>query len=202
MRRAQALPSDTSAYTIHALAGFASGAVLSVASSPFELVKIRMQAASQAAVRPFASTLECARALHRHQGTRGFFRGHSLQANFVALSVGSAVYFSTYALLSDTLVRWQQGEPLSFAQSMAMGGVTGIVYWCAIFPLDVAKSRIMQATVEPGPPRYRGVAHALHEIWRTAGARGLYRGIGVACIRGVPVNAVMLSVNAQVKAWM
>jgi hypothetical protein len=46
---------------------------------------------------------------------------------------------------------------------------------------------------------YRGVLHCLSHVVATDGVRGLYRGLGVALIRGFPVNSVMLTVNHYVK---
>jgi solute carrier family 25 carnitine/acylcarnitine transporter 20/29 len=65
---------------VYACAGFISGLLLSVASSPFELVKIRMQADAHERHRRFASTWECALHIVRTEGAiGGLYKGHSLR---------------------------------------------------------------------------------------------------------------------------
>ena len=98
-REDEALPLSS-----HALAGAASGTLLTLVSCPFEVVKVTMQAgAGTSAASTFSSTPACAAHVWRTQGIRGFYRGASLPANALTFVPGSALYFSAFAGISALL---------------------------------------------------------------------------------------------------
>lgn len=161
-----------------------------------------MQAAARTAHTELApqyrSTLACFRHVLREEGVAGLYKGKSLRANMACLSVGSAAYFSTYHVLSRAMEAHVTPDSLTLGHHIVAGGTTGMLYWAGIYALDVVKTRMVQDTLAP-VPRYRGLWHCLRETVRESGVRGLYRGLGVAVVRGIPVNAVMLTVNNHLK---
>ncbi len=77
-------------------------------------------------------------------------------------------------------------QPLSAAKTMFAGGLTGIINWAVVLPLDVVKSRIQTAPEGLYP---RGVRDALPALLKSEGPKGLYRGIVPVFIRAFPANA-------------
>jgi solute carrier family 25 carnitine/acylcarnitine transporter 20/29 len=74
--------SDAARSGLHGVAGLVSGGALSVVSTPFEMIKLRLQAAAkQVDNRPahYSSTFACARHVLRTEGlVNGLFKGSSL----------------------------------------------------------------------------------------------------------------------------
>lgn len=193
---------DTAA--THAVAGALSGSVLAVASSPFELVKIRMQSLSTRTSSGYSSTWACARDVVRKEGIwGGLYKGVSLRANVATLSLGSAWYFSSYQWLQNGVASFSGVHPdaLTLGQRVLVGGVTGVAYWGAIYGMDTIKSRLMQDTANK-LPRYGSISQCVRETIQERGFVGLYRGVTICLIRAFPVNAVMLSTNYYAKKWL
>ena len=194
--------SNSLRYALHGCAGLISGGVLSVFSSPFELVKIRLQSMAAVTVkegRPahYSSTWQLAKHVARTEGFRGFYRGHSLHVNALVLSLGSGVYFWVYNVIKGTTERRLNVESgqLSLPTSILIGGLTGIVYWTSIFGLDTVKTQIMKDTIEK-TPRFRSVRHCLSTILKERNGKWsrlmFGPGISAALLRSFPVNAIML----------
>lgn len=183
-------------FGILAVSGFASGSALSVASCPFEVLKVRMQSTAGQTGCPRrkypTNTWRLARQIVATEGVSSLVKTRALCANFCMMSVGSSVYFSTFAFATYEAKRWK-GSELSLPERIGLGGLTGVFYWCSIFGLDTIKTRVLVDCLNP-TPTYRGVVHCAREIYRQGGIRPFYCGLSAAIFRGFPVNAVMLSV--------
>ncbi|KAL6197184.1 hypothetical protein ACLB2K_032796 [Fragaria x ananassa] len=178
------------------------GAVISFILCPSELVKCRMQVQGTDSLIPissrYASPLDCAIKTVKEDGVRGIFRG-----GFTTLlreATGNAVFFSVYEY-----VRYQMHLQLNSASSghknlidlgvgVLSGGLSGIAvcifpFWCAVLPLDVAKT-IIQTSADKnssGNP-----FHILSSIYRRAGLKGCYTGLGPTIVRAFPANAAAI----------
>ena len=60
--------------------------------------------------------------------------------------------------------------------------------------LQVIRTRLRQAPLTNGRPRYIGLIHCLVTIWREEGARALYGGLVPHLLRAVPSAAITLGV--------
>jgi len=58
----------------------------------------------------------------------------------------------------------------------------------AACPVTIVKTRMEYSGT--GGHAYRGTLHALSEIWRTEGLRGMYRGIGPTALSQAPFSAL------------
>lgn len=72
-------------------------------------------------------------------------------------------------------------------RTLFAGGVSGVCYWGATYPLDVIKSR-MQAQ-EVGRPVYSNMRDCVRKTYQAYGLRGFFRGIGPCLLRAFPTNA-------------
>jgi solute carrier family 25 carnitine/acylcarnitine transporter 20/29 len=93
-------PLRTSSFFV---AGAGVGAVAGLFSTPFEMVKVRMQLDSASGRVPrFTGSWHCARTLAREQGIRVLYTGFSV--NFVREMTFCAAYFGTYELAKRALL--------------------------------------------------------------------------------------------------
>ncbi|XP_021835587.1 mitochondrial arginine transporter BAC1 isoform X2 [Spinacia oleracea] len=141
-----------------------SGAIISFVLCPTELVKVT-----------------------------GIFRGGT--ATFLRESLGNAVFFSVYES-----VRYSMHLQLKDASrdhkgladlgvGIISGGLGGVAFWSAVLPLDVAKTMIQ---TNPDPNYSRNPFQVLKLIYKQAGLRGCYAGLGPTIARAFPANAAAI----------
>ncbi|KAL5576712.1 hypothetical protein UlMin_018411 [Ulmus minor] len=176
------------------------GAIISFVLCPSELVKCRMQVQGTDSMVPlssrYSSPLDCALKTVKSEGVKGIFRG-----GFTTLlreSLGNAVFFSVYEY-----TRYHIHSQLKSTSSdhrnlidvgvgVMTGGLGGIACWCAVLPLDVAKTIIQTS---PDKSFTRNPFQILGSIYKRNGVRGCYAGLGPTIVRAFPANA------AAIVAW-
>ncbi|XP_059435794.1 mitochondrial arginine transporter BAC1 isoform X1 [Corylus avellana] len=174
-----------------------SGALISFVLCPSELVKCRMQVQGTDSLVPrsrrYSSPLDCALKAVKTEGVTGIFRG-----GFTTLlreTIGNAVFFSVYEY-----VRYYMHSRLKAASSenshlidvgigIVSGGLGGVGFWTAVLPLDVAKT-LIQTT--PDKSSTRNPFQILSSIYRRAGVKGCYTGLGPTIVRAFPANAAAI----------
>ena len=77
-------------------------------------------------------------------------------------------------------------RPLTKTDLMLSGGLGGIAFWLACYPLDT-----MKTVVQSQSGAATGLREATMYIWNKHGVRGFYRGIVPCLIRSFPANAVV-----------
>ncbi|CAL5408824.1 unnamed protein product [Camellia sinensis] len=173
------------------------GGIISFVLCPSELVKCRMQVLGTDSLVPKSSRyngpLDCALKTFKTEGVTGIFRG-----GFTTLlreSIGNAVFFSTYES-----VRYYMHLQLKDASSnqnnltdvgvgIMSGGLSGIAFWSAVLPFDVAKTIIQTA---PDRNSTRNPFQILKSIYRRSGLKGCYTGLGPTIVRAFPANAAAI----------
>ncbi|XP_054256558.1 solute carrier family 25 member 47 [Indicator indicator] len=178
------------------LAGGGAGAVRSVFTAPSEVAKVRMQtqrnphpslASPQSHSKPkYRGSLHCLKVIAKEEGFGGLYKGCS--ALLCRDCFSSAIYFLTYSALCDWLTPAGQNKP-GFLIVLLSGGFAGVMAWGLGTPLDVIKSR-MQID-ESDQHKYKGLIHCAKESVRKEGAKVLFKGLGLNCIRAFPVNMVV-----------
>ncbi|XP_034698229.1 mitochondrial arginine transporter BAC1 isoform X1 [Vitis riparia] len=174
-----------------------SGAIISFVLCPSELVKCRMQVQGTDSLVPkssrYSSPLDCALKTMKTEGVTGIFRGGltTLLREFF----GNAVFFSVYEY-----VRYYMHLQLKAASSdhndlidvgigIVTGGLGGVAFWSAVLPLDVAKTIIQTASDKSST---KNPFWILNSIYRRAGLRGCYTGLGPTIARAFPANAAAI----------
>ncbi|KAL4626862.1 hypothetical protein ACB092_05G127400 [Castanea dentata] len=173
------------------------GALISFVLCPSELVKCRMQVQGADSLVPkssrYSGPLDCALKTVKTEGVTGIFRG-----GFTTLlreSSGNAVFFSVYEY-----VRYYMHSQLKAASSenshlidagigILSGGLGGVAFWSAVLPLDVAKTIIQTS---PDKSSSRNPFQILISIYRRAGLKGCYTGLGPTIVRAFPANAAAI----------
>ena len=81
-------------------------------------------------------------------------------------------------------------------ERLLAGGIAGAASCIAIYPLEVAKTRLAVAS----PGTYEGVAHCMRSTVRAEGIGALYKGLGASLIGIMPFSAVDLALYNTFKA--
>lgn len=171
------------------VSGAAGGAVIPWVAAPFELVKLQSQLAGKMVrdnpVRTSTNKIKTGtwRPALQMIRERGFF---SLWTGFwlhlARDTLGTAIYFSVYEAVKQTLANARGHDPTDMGASMFAGGLTGIVSWIIIYPIDVKKTQYQK----------RFLSHEVIKETATINffkASG-YRGLGVSMLRSGVINAL------------
>ncbi|KAK9089216.1 hypothetical protein Scep_028298 [Stephania cephalantha] len=177
------------------------GALISFILCPSELVKCRMQVQGTDSLVPrsdrYAGPLDCALKTLKNEGVTGVFRGGF--ATLLRESIGNAVFFSTYEysryymqlLLNSSFSNHsnQSKALIDVGVGIVSGGISGMAFWSAVLPIDVAKT-VIQTT--PDRSSSTNPFRVLHSIHSKAGIRGCYAGFGPTLMRAFPANAAAI----------
>lgn len=176
------------------LAGGFGGVCLAVVGAPFDLVKVRQQAA------PGVSALVVIRSILRKEGLNGLFRGLGPPL-LVAVPTWAVVFWAFDASrgVVRTLYGTASGEESIFEIALAGSMVafpTSFIY-C---PVDRVKCLYQLDGSQGQPARYsRGYMECMRGIWHEGGVNSLFRGFRATLARDVPAWAVYFAVYAAAK---
>mmetsp|Transcript_27363 Transcript_27363/g.70465 ORF Transcript_27363/g.70465 Transcript_27363/m.70465 type:complete len:343 (-) Transcript_27363:203-1231(-) len=91
----------------------------------------------------------------------------------------------------------------SALSAILSGGISGVVMWSVVLPIDVAKTRLQ--TASPGSRWDASVAAHLRMLWRQGGVRTLYSGLTPTLVRAFPANAaqwlVWEATTSYLQSW-
>ena len=102
--------------------------------------------------------------------------------------------------ISDALVQMNNGQPISFVMKTLSGMGSGAIAVCIGTPFDVALVRMQADSMRPAAEqfKYKNVFNALARITKEEGATKLYSGLAPNILRGMSMNAGMMSCYDQV----
>ncbi|KAI9927318.1 hypothetical protein MW887_003705 [Aspergillus wentii] len=185
--------------------GAASGSITSLALTPIELIKCKMQIPVEGSVTRAPGPMSLIVSVFRQDGLLGFWRGQ--MGTFIRETGGGAAWFGGYEGVSGLFRAYYSPSPsankstsesvsLPVWQQMVAGAAAGISYNFLFFPADTIKSRMQtedmtQAAVRCERQTFWDAGKAL---WRQQGLRGMYRGCGITCARSAPSSAFIFSV--------
>ncbi|KAJ2631230.1 hypothetical protein H4R22_002125 [Coemansia sp. RSA 1290] len=169
-----------------AVSGWASGAVIAALCCPLELIKVQMQLASL--VNKNTDSLVAASKTTTGQAATIGVRDAS----------GTAIYFSSYETVKETLRRLTGSDKTGVMTHMFSGGICGVLSWLLIFPVDLVKSTMQSQVLQPkNKQAFTSAWHCLRDIYGRRGLSGLYRGVSVSLIRAFPIHGL----NFVVYEW-
>ncbi|ONM05052.1 Mitochondrial arginine transporter BAC1 [Zea mays] len=148
----------------------------------------------------YSSPLDCAVKTLESEGVKGIFRGGL--ATLFREAIGNAVFFCTYEYSRYWMHNYLDSSRFSGSShfvaakdigiGVVSGGVSGMAFWTATLPLDVAKTIIQ---TDPDPHVSRNPLQILSMVYKRAGLGGCYAGLGPTLARAFPANA------AAIVAW-
>jgi Ca2+-binding EF-hand superfamily protein len=144
-----------------------------------------------------ARLLKAVRFIYQESGVVGFWRSNG--TNLLKIVPETAVRFAAFEAAKKVLARdGANAATLQPWERFTAGAMAGVVATIAIYPLDMAKTRIALSSVG----LYQGPWHCLTRIARDEGPRALFRGLGASVIGIVPYSGTELMVYSLLKdAW-
>ncbi|SGY13640.1 BQ5605_C010g05926 [Microbotryum silenes-dioicae] len=181
------------------LAGAFAGVGNSIASTPVEHIRIRLQTQTTAL---YSGPVDAISKIYRTDGIRGIYKGQGITLlrefhGYGAYFLGYEA-FVEYQLRSKNLTR----KELPMA-SAALGGVAaGYAMWFTTYPIDVIKSCIQTdgfaSEVGTSAKKYNGSWDCAKQLYREAGLKAFTKGLTPTLIRSPVVNGVTFLVFEQV----
>lgn len=165
------------------IAGSFGGILTCIPTVPSELIKCQMQIDRARPTPLYRTDMDCARAIFRTKGLRGFYSGTTVTLGREVPSWG--VYFYTYSVLS-TFFANDDGKT-SAAATLFSGGCAGCTSWLSSYPLDVVKTYI-QTDVSG---KQWGVLEMAKHIYRENGWTVFFRGLGPTMARSFIANSTI-----------
>jgi solute carrier family 25 2-oxodicarboxylate transporter 21 len=167
--------------------GIVSGYSETFVTTPFQVIKVRMQAKEH--LGRYSDSVQCFRNLLRTEGVLSLFIG--LGPSFWRNCSWNSVYFACLYKLKTFLPRSSSAIGDGINAGIA-GAVSGGVACTVYSPFDVVKSRFQSQIYEPGvKPKYRYTVLSLVNISREEGIKALYKGLSPALLRMIVGAGVM-----------
>lgn len=162
--------------------GCGSGAVSTLVSYPFDLLRTRLAASSSV---EFLSMSKTASEIYQHHGVLGFFAG--IRPSMLSIVASSGCFFCLYSLARDfaRVVSARYNKQL-YAVEAACGFMAGATSKAVTFPLDTIRKRLQVS-------ENRSAWRMLLSHFQLHGLRGFYRGFGVSLVKTAPTSAISVS---------
>eukprot|EP01147_Barroeca_monosierra_P007435 gene7435-9783_t len=186
------------------LAGSTAGICAVCTTYPLDVLRSRMAFR----VGEHWSVRESIRHIVGAEGTFAFFRG--LKPTIVGMIPYAGVSFFCYENFKLLLLKVpacrhsrQDDRHLHPIVNVACGGISGAIAQTISYPLDVVRRRMQLDMYAPNQkPRYRGIWHALTQIYAENGLRSIFRGLSINYIREIPQAGVAYTTYELLKRIM
>lgn len=184
---------------VHLIAAVNAGLVTSTATNPIWLVKTRLQL-DKASSKQYKNSWDCIKTVLKHEGIAGLYKG--LMASYLG-SVESTLQWVLYEQMKTiisqkALQREQEGRERtkldSFLEWSARSGSAGFAKFIAsmiTYPHEVIRTRLRQAPLEHGRPKYTGVIQCFKLVVKEEGLASMYGGLTPHLLRTVPNSIIM-----------
>lgn len=183
---AKALSSQRAAVA-SAASGAVSGALVSVALQPLDVVRTRMQ--TDATTGAARSLLKTIRSITDDGGARNLWRGTS--ATVIRVGCGAGVHFYTLQLMRELKAVSQHDQPLlKVLADAAMGGGSRALAVTLMCPITLVKTRMEASGAAAAVFAYSSVPQAIKTILRTEGALAMWQGLMPALLSNVPFSSI------------
>lgn len=190
------------------MSGLFGGVANSFLAGPIEHVRIRLQTQKGHALhgpfdclkqyvvtKPFYMYFLRYNRMMQHSGIAGVYRG--LGPTIVREGHGMGVYFLTYEYIVQKRleVLGIARDKIPASTSLLAGGLSGLLLWLMIYPIDVVKSYMQTDAIQSQQRRFRTSFDVVRHIQATYGLNGFVRGIVPTLIRVRCMTVVNCSTN-------
>ncbi|PHH61400.1 hypothetical protein CDD81_425 [Ophiocordyceps australis] len=192
---------------IHLLSGVAAGVATSTATNPIWMVKTRLQLDKNVAARSggvmhrqYRNSADCIRQILRDEGLGGLYKGMS--ASYLGV-VESTMQWMLYEQMKAALARREErlrrskheknwwDRSVDWTGKVGAAGAAKLIAAVLAYPHEVARTRLRQAPMTKGHPKYTGLIQCFRLVWKEEGMMGLYGGLTPHLMRTVPSAAIM-----------
>ncbi|GMH43093.1 hypothetical protein BSKO_11015 [Bryopsis sp. KO-2023] len=186
------IPDDTQgmkAPWITLCSGAVAGAVSRSSTAPLDRLKTILQASTESSKYPgLAGGL---RSIYSDGGWKSFFRGNG--ANVLKIAPETAIKFWAFDTFRNLIAK-DKDAPTAI-ERLAAGSSAGVVSQTAIYPLEIAKTRLAASRLG----EYSGITGCLRETVSREGFRALYKGLGASLAGIIPYAGVDLALYSGLK---
>ena len=163
--------------SIVALSGAFSGVAEAAVVTPFQVVKVRLQAKQH--LGKYRNSFDCVQKVLREEGILAFSNG--MPATIGRNSIFNCVYFTVMYKIKEVSPKPDDSKFKSTLHSLVTGFIGGVAATMCNAPFDVVKSRIQAQC--PSNIEYTSTLQALTTIGRTEGPTALYKGFQPKALR-------------------
>ncbi|KAI0050032.1 mitochondrial carrier [Auriscalpium vulgare] len=169
----------------------------SAVTNPLDIIKVRQQLRTQAPGGQANAFWAVGVQMARTEGAMSLMNG--LTASMLREVTYSGIRMGTYEYFKDAISGATHGSLASdgLVLKVLAATVAATLGSAVANPTDLVKVR-MQAHYPAGSP-YRNTRHAFASIWRSGGARALYRGVDATTARGVVLSVSQICAYDQFK---
>lgn len=198
------------------LSGAFAGGATACLACPFEFTKIYAQLyklIQNKAIQDFPknlqtansefspSTLQITKQIYKYNGIRGLYSGFKYHC--IRDSIGSGIYFSIYESMKYAMNKFinEDGTKSSPYSILLSGGLSGVIGWLVVFPVDTAKSLIQKDAVTNILRKQNGLEPLPNKCRRIQKLnKRLFRGLGMSVTRTFITNMVFFSLYESAMA--
>lgn len=183
----------------HLVAGISGGVTSTLILHPLDLIKIRFAVndGRTAAVPQYRGLGSAFTTIFRQEGFRGLYKG--VTPNVWGSGSSWGLYFMFYNTIKTFIQGGNAALPLGPTMHMLAAAQSGALTLVLTNPIWVVKTRLcLQYGSEVKGSEYRGMVHALAQIYKEEGIRGLYKGF-VPGMLGVSHGAIQFMTYEEMK---
>ncbi|KAI0419107.1 mitochondrial carrier domain-containing protein [Xylaria grammica] len=192
---------------IHLASAITAGIATGTATNPIWLVKTRLQLDKNNAerkgdvsARRYRNSWDCIKQVMRNEGPRGFFKG--LSASYLGVTETTAQWVmyeelkrrlrlrEEHIIASGREKTWWDHTVNWTGNAMGAGAAKGLAA-ILTYPHEVARTRLRQAPMADGHPKYTGLVQCFKLVWKEEGFIGLYGGLTPHLMRTIPSAVIM-----------
>ena len=133
----------------------------------------------------YNGTIDAGKKIFAKHGFTGLQKG--LVATMLREMTFFGVYFNSYEFILKVLNGDGSAQKRDLPKILLAGGLTGIVTWSVVMPIDTLKT--LSQAEEFEHRKYNNFRHMATSIIRQKGFASLYTGLSVVMWRAFPVNA-------------
>ncbi|XP_001361631.5 mitochondrial folate transporter/carrier [Drosophila pseudoobscura] len=182
----------------HLVAGVSGGVASTIILHPLDLIKIRFAVndGRTATVPQYRGLGSAFTTIFRQEGFRGLYKG--VTPNVWGSGSSWGLYFMFYNTIKTFIQGGNTTMPLGPAMHMLAAAESGALTLLLTNPIWVVKTRLCLQCDSSASAEYRGMVHALSQIYKEEGVRGLYRGF-VPGMLGVSHGAIQFMTYEEMK---
>nr|AKN21591.1 slc25a-23 [Schmidtea mediterranea] len=177
---------------IHPLKSFIAGGVggicTVVVGQPLDTIKVRLQAMpipKPGELPLYKSMADCFLQTLKNEGPFGFYKG--MAAPLIGVTPMFAVCFFGYNLGRKLQVK-DENTPLTKPQIFAAGMLSGVFTTAIMTPGERVKCLLQVQGASSGPPKYKGPADVVKQLYKEGGIRSIYKGTAATLLRDIPAT--------------
>lgn len=187
----------------HFLCGAMAGCTATAIAQPLDVLRTRFVA--QGEPRRYTSISQALVMLIKEEGFLAMYKG--LIPTLIQIGPQTGCQFGFYAILTSlwaiTFAK-SEGSLIGPTESLVCGATAGMSAKAVVYPLDMIKKRLQVQGFEGarkgfGQTRhYNGVLHCIADVFKTEGARGLFKGLAPSLLKSAVASGVNFCLYEQV----